>query len=302
MKQAYRDQVALLVETLPLIAQEACFALKGGTAINLFHRDLPRLSVDIDLAYVRFEERTTACANIDAALGRIAKSLVAAGLSAVVQGRGEKKLIVSNRSASIKIEPNYTLRGWVFEPSIVGIAKKAEKEFGYAEIAIVSKPELYGGKICAALDRQHPRDLFDIAGLLDSGETIDHLMDGFVALLLSHNRPLHELLDPVLKDQSEVLQKEFTGMTDNAFTYADHCATFFRLRDFIKSNLVPYWQFLLDFVSLRTDLSTAPIPNLDRLPAISWKVENLRRLRSENQGKFDEQYKKLCVLWNAEHF
>lgn len=48
----YRRQVQLLVRVLPLVDTEKCFALKGGTAINLFYRALPRLSVDIDLLYI----------------------------------------------------------------------------------------------------------------------------------------------------------------------------------------------------------------------------------------------------------
>lgn len=296
MRQAYRNQVALLVETLPLIARETCFALKGGTAINLFYSDMPRLSVDIDLAYVHFDDRATAISNIEVALSRIADSLSSLGLTASMQGRAEKKIIVSNRGASIKIEPNYTLRGWVFEPSVQGIAPKAETEFGYAEIAVVSKPELYGGKMCAALDRQHPRDLFDIAGLFASDAPVERLLDGFVAMLLCHNRPIHELLNPTPKDQTEVLKKEFEGMTDAPFTYADHLAAFETLLKFLRSGVAPYRQLLLDFVSLEADLSRASIPNLDRLPAISWKQENLRRLQSENPKKFEEQYKKLYDL------
>jgi hypothetical protein len=257
LRQAYRNQVALLVETLPLIAREPCFALKGGTAINLFYRDMPRLSVDIDLAYVRFDDRATAVSNINAALSRITESLASLGLTATVQGRAEKKIIVSNRGASIKIEPNYTLRGWVFEPSVQGIAPKAEADFGYAEIAVFSKPELYGGKICAALDRQHPRDLFDIARLFDSDAPIERLMDGFIAMLLCHNRPIHELLDPAPKDQSDVLKKDFEGMTDAPFTYADHRAAFEKLLKFLRSGVAPYRQLLLDFVSLKADLSRA---------------------------------------------
>ena len=296
MIQAYRNQVALLVETLPLIAREPYFALKGGTAINLFYSDMPRLSVDIDLAYVRFDDRATAVSSIDAALSRIAESLASLGFTATVQGRAEKKIIVSNRGASIKIEPNYTLRGWVFEPSVQSIVPKAEADFGYAEIAVVSKPELYGGKICAALDRQHPRDLFDIARLFDSDTPVERLMDGFIAMLLCHNRPIHELLDPAPKDQSEVLKKEFEGMTDAPFTYADHRAAFEKLLSFMRSGVVAYRQLLLDFVSLNADLSRASIPNLDRLPAIGWKQENLRRLQSENPRKFEEQYEKLYAL------
>jgi len=56
----YRSQVELLLRVLPYVAKEKVFALKGGTAINLFVRDLPRLSVDIDLTYLPFEDRATA--------------------------------------------------------------------------------------------------------------------------------------------------------------------------------------------------------------------------------------------------
>ena len=52
MLEHYRNQAQLLVDVLPYVAQQEVFALKGGTAINLFHRDLPRLSVDIDLTYL----------------------------------------------------------------------------------------------------------------------------------------------------------------------------------------------------------------------------------------------------------
>ena len=51
-RERYADQVQLLVRLLPIVADERDFALKGGTAINLFYRDLPRLSVDTDLTYV----------------------------------------------------------------------------------------------------------------------------------------------------------------------------------------------------------------------------------------------------------
>lgn len=71
VSDVYARQVRLLVQTLPLVFQEPVFALKGGTAINLFVRDLPRLSVDIDLTYLPVEDRDTSLAAIDAALRRI---------------------------------------------------------------------------------------------------------------------------------------------------------------------------------------------------------------------------------------
>lgn len=68
----YRSQVALLIRILPFVAEEPDFALKGGTAINLFVRDMPRLSVDIDLTYLPVQDRKASLAAIDAAMKRIA--------------------------------------------------------------------------------------------------------------------------------------------------------------------------------------------------------------------------------------
>lgn len=145
MKKEYTDKVALLVEIIPVIAKELCFALKGGTAINLFYKDMPRLSVDIALAYIHFEERQTAYSKINEALTRIVRSLTNDGFSATIQGNNEeKKVIVSNRVATIKIEPNYAIRGYVYPPMRRSICEKAEREYGYAEIQIVSTAELYG--------------------------------------------------------------------------------------------------------------------------------------------------------------
>lgn len=69
----YKAQVRLLLMVLPYVAEEAVFALKGGTAINLFHRDFPRLSVDIDLTYLPTEHRKTALQGIANGLSRIKK-------------------------------------------------------------------------------------------------------------------------------------------------------------------------------------------------------------------------------------
>ena len=73
----YRKQVALMVKALPHVAKEDCFALKGGTAINLFIRNLPRLSVDIDLTYLPVAGRSHSLSEIDTALKRIGQSIQA---------------------------------------------------------------------------------------------------------------------------------------------------------------------------------------------------------------------------------
>ena len=75
MLDRYIDQVRLLIDVLPHIAKENVFALKGGTAINLFYRDMPRLSVDIDLTYLPVEDRNASLRHIDEALDRIMEGI-----------------------------------------------------------------------------------------------------------------------------------------------------------------------------------------------------------------------------------
>lgn len=292
MDERYLNQVRLLVDVLQCVAKESCFALKGGTAINLFYNNLPRLSVDIDLTYIGFEPRTEACENINAALERIVKDL--SKYSVVLQGTGtEKKIICSNSNATIKIEPNYVIRGYINKPEIRPVSEEVEDKFGYAQIQVVSKSELYGGKICAALDRQHPRDLFDIKELLANNEFDGDLTKGFIAMLLSHDKPLHETLNPNIKDQREIFEKQFLGMTDKPFTYDEHIDTLNNLIKIVRTNLLPYKDLLLDFVSLQADLKDFAINNLEKLPAVQWKLINLDKLKTANPEKFKEQYDKL---------
>ncbi len=290
----YKNQVKLLIDVLPYIAKEECFALKGGTAINLFYNNLPRLSVDIDLTYIGFESRDIASANINNALKRIADDLNTKGYIANVQGNDiEKKIICSNQYAKIKIEPNYIIRGYIEKPEILEVCENVEDEFGYAQIQVVSKKELYGGKICAALDRQHPRDLFDIKELIEKDEINEELIKGFIAMLLSHDKPLHETLNPNIKNQTEIFEKQFQGMTNKKFSYIEHEQTLNNLINIIKEKILPYKQPLLDFVSLKVDLSDFKINNLEKLPALKWKIKNLQKLQSMNIKKFEEQYNQL---------
>lgn len=73
--ELYRKQVALLIKAAPLVAAETSFALKGGTAINLFVRDMPRLSVDIDLTYLPIADRAASLRDIHAGMGRIRNAI-----------------------------------------------------------------------------------------------------------------------------------------------------------------------------------------------------------------------------------
>lgn len=121
----YHRQVALLVRALPYVANESCFALKGGTAINLFIHNFPRLSVDIDidLAYIPLESREVALPNVRDALTRIANELEAqSGISAVLQTNNpdEMRIIVTTDDAQIKIEVSPVARGNVVSPARTG--------------------------------------------------------------------------------------------------------------------------------------------------------------------------------------
>jgi hypothetical protein len=118
----YRRQISLLVRILPFVAAEECFALKGGTAINLFVRDMPRLSVDIDLTYLPVESREESLKTIDATLKRIVTD-AGSGSPAqdIVTAAPNKegavtKLFARGDGIQIKIEVTPVLRGCVYEP------------------------------------------------------------------------------------------------------------------------------------------------------------------------------------------
>lgn len=133
---AYRAQVDLLIQVLPHVAKEDCFALKVGTAINLFVRDMPRLSVDIDLTYMPFDDRATALDGITAALPRIKQNADVAipgiKINLVPQSDGqETKLTVQSSIAQIKVEVNTTMRGHVLPICKLDIAEKVELEWWY---------------------------------------------------------------------------------------------------------------------------------------------------------------------------
>ena len=131
------------------------------------------------------------------------------------------KILVSASGVQIKIEVTPVMRGCVYPPEKRSVRERVEDAFGYAEIAVVSFPDLYAGKIVAALDRQHPRDLFDVQGLLANEGISDELRRAFIVYMLSHNRPMAEVLDPVRKPLDDEFLRGFEGMTDAPITVAE---------------------------------------------------------------------------------
>jgi len=171
----YYKQAELVLRILPYVDSEKNFALKGGTAINFFLRDLPRFSIDIDLAYVPVNSRNMALEDISRSIENISTKIKRIFPDCILSFKKNKQheairsLIVNQNGVTIKIEPNLVIRGTIYETKVMRLSQKAQNLF---EMSVSSKTlssaELYGGKICAALDRQHPRDLFDVHLLLEN--------------------------------------------------------------------------------------------------------------------------------------
>ena len=292
-KATYRNQVSLLLNVLPEVAKEKCFALHGGTAINLFVRDMPRLSVDIDLTYVPIEDRATTMSNIKAALGRVKRNIETVLKNVSISDRSEAgKLLVSQAGFGIKIEVNLVARGTISEPTEMTLCKKAQEEFeAFCVIQVSPFGQLYGGKICAALDRQHPRDLFDVKYLLEHEGFSDEVKTGFLLSLISSDRPLHEVIQQTFLDQKATLENHFIGMSSEQFTYEDFENTRSRLVDSIHQRLTNEdREFLLGINGLDPKWDDH---DFQKFPAGQWKLQNLRHLKDSNSAKFKEQYESL---------
>lgn len=292
----YYQQVKLLVQVLPTIAQEDVFALKGGTAINLFVRDFPRLSVDIDLAYLPLEPRQTALANAHAALHRIAHNISSRlQFKTTMQDNkaDELRVMVSSPMASIKIEVSPVARGTLHPPTMMPIQEQVEDSFGYAEIDVVSLPDLYGGKLCAALDRQHPRDLFDVAKLLNNEGINRELFVGFLTYVLSHPRPINEVLSPNWRSLDKIFAQEFSGMTFEIVTVEELSAVQGEMLTALKHHFTTRDRdFLLSFKRGEPNWKLFDQPQAAELPAIRWKLQNLNVL-AKNKEKYAELLVKL---------
>jgi len=287
IRPQYQDQVKLLLDILPFVAEESCFALKGGTAINLFEWDLPRLSVDIDLTYVPTQGRDEALATISEALGRIKAriedKLKPTRVTLVPQKDGlEAKLHCQRLRTQIKVEVNPVLRGHLLPVRSMACSERVQDMFGrFVETPVISRGELFGGKLCAALDRQHPRDLFDVKHLLDLEAPLSQdIKLGIISGLVSHGRPIAELISPRMKDREQSFASEFEGMSFEPFIYDDHRHTFERLTTLVQASLGDADRaFLLSFETGDPDWNLFPLESLKTLPGPQWKLHNLRYLR-----------------------
>ncbi len=297
----YYRQVQLLVRVLPLLDTEKCFALKGGTAINLFYRPLPRLSVDIDLLYLPAEGRQEALTHIRAALSRLSglirKTIPGIHIQDTHEQSHALRLILQVEEVRIKVELSPVIRGTVFPEVRMEVCELVEKEFGYAEIQVASLPDLYAGKICAALDRQHPRDLFDVKFLLENEGFGEDLRKTFLVFLISHQRPMSELLAPHRKDIREVYSIEFAQMAAVDIPVEELEQTREDLITIIHQTMTDDERnFLQSFKERKPQWDLLGLLNVGQvaeLPSVQWKLLNLSRMEPIKHQKALEKLKEV---------
>jgi predicted nucleotidyltransferase component of viral defense system len=282
-------QVVLIMRVLPHLAKHDCFALKGGTAINLFVRDLPRLSVDIDLAYLPVNERAEALADIRRHFDILERELLGAlpGLRVhrPAQDSEAQRLTLTLGGAQIKIELSPVLRGTVWLAEVREVSPKVEDMFGYASVAVVSLSDLYAGKICAALDRQHPRDLYDVMLLLDNEGISRDLLATFLVYLISGDRPMAELLAPRRKDITALYDAEFHAMAVEPVPLEALLETRERLIGELNAKLTDADRaFLMSVKSREPDWGLLGLEGVADLPAVKWKLLNLGRMAPDKHA------------------
>jgi len=300
--QVYFKQVELLLDVLPLIQKIECFALKGGTAMNLFVQDLPRLSVDIDLAYLPLVPRQEALTQISNSLDQLSEEIktersetaVAKQPVAGVTGR----LVVNAPNAQIKIEPNFVFRGALYPDETLMLCPAAQAEFErFVESRTLSVADLYGGKICAALDRQHPRDLFDVSLMFERFGLNDEIRTAFVVYLAGHPRPMAELLNPNEQSLAALYHSQFSGMTKTPVSIEQLADVRTRLIREVNAGLSENErQFILSIKTGEPDWKRLPIDHLHLLPALQWKLRNISNMDSAKHRLAVDKLKRVLQL------
>jgi hypothetical protein len=302
MNQIYLDTVRLLTQVAPIVFADGVFALKGGTAINLFVRDMPRLSVDLDLVFPDYTlPREEALASINKAIRSAAERLTTRGFlthTIASADAGETKLLVRRGNVELKVEVNFVMRGTVHPVRNASLSPRAsEVLLADLELPVVSLEDMYGGKLVAAMDRQHPRDLFDCLQLFAHEGITPAIRRAFVVYLACHNRPVHEVLFPSVRDISQEYEHTFKGMTAEPVELSKLIAARERLIHELQYDLdADERKFLMSFVRNQPDWSLLGIPHLAELPGIRWKLHNVGQFAKLSPKKFVAQAEALEQL------
>ena len=282
MKAAYFSRVDLLLTILPDVMQDQRLALKGGTAINMFFLEMPRLSVDIDLTYLPIESRTTSLNSIDQIFHDIKQRLIEKGFSVQpkLTADGHAKQLIVEDEELVKIEINHVLRGCVLNPVMRELSQKAQSSFNkFATVQCLAENDVFAGKVCAALDRQHPRDLYDMLFFLKNMGYSRDLHSAFLVYLISNNRPISELIKPNQLNISELYSTAFLGMTEHDVPLSILQDTFHEVVEITHSSMTDDdKEFLLSFKAREPKWNLISCDHAKDLPAIKWKLYNIAKM------------------------
>lgn len=305
MNQDYVDTVRLLLDIAPAVFKPPRFAMKGGTALNLFVQDMPRLSVDIDVVFTDYSlDRESALKAISADLGVVKAAIAQMGHRAVLpttKSGDDVKLLVESSGSRVKIEVNFVFRGTVLPVVRKPLVQKAQDLFTIdVVLPVLEDAELYGSKLVAAMDRQHPRDIFDVMKMLDKFGWQSSFVDCFVAYLAGHNRPVHEVLFPSKLSLEPAFTNEFAGMPREPITLN----ALERIQEQLIAELpraltASHRDFLLSLVRAEPAWEPMPFKHLQQLPALQWKLLNLRKLKSRNPARFAAQHDELAARFES---
>ena len=295
MDKHYADTVRLLLEIAPDVFANDIFAMKGGTAINLFVQDMPRLSVDIDVVYLPWQvPRDQALQAINQELAAIAERVAPMGVQTRLihsKDLGDTKLIAENDSTQVKVEVNVVFRGSVLPITRLPLSARTRDRFGVEfDVPTLAPDELYAGKLVAAMDRQHPRDLFDAWQMYETGGITDEMIECFVVYLAGHNRPTHEVLFGNDKDIAGEYERAFQGMTETPCPLGVLLETRARLRQELPARLSEAHRgFLSGLARGEPEWSLLQCPYVDQLPALRWKLTNLMTFKQRRPRDFAAQ-------------
>ena len=299
----YTNTVQLLLRVVPDIFNNKIFAMKGGTAINLFVQDMPRLSVDIDVVYIPHEPpRDEALRAISDEIHLIQQRMNKLGLStrlSKLNSENDTTLFIENKRSQVKVEVNTIFRGTLFPTVTRSLSEKTAQLFNInVEAPILAEAELYGSKIVAALDRQHPRDLFDVFKLYEQTDLTPEIVEAVVIYLAGHNRPTHEVLSDTNKDIGMSYTNSFVGMTiEESPSLTTLTDTRSRLRaDIIHRLTAQQRNFLIGLAEANPDWSLLDCKHAQDLPGLRWKLINLKKFQKNRPSDFAKQVDALKTL------
>jgi len=245
---------------------------------------------DIDLTFLPILDRDETLLNLNSHLNTMADEITEIYGYSVRKSKLKAtdytyKLLVTSETCQIKIEPNITIRGTFYPVELRSLSQKVKDTFNQeVEMTVLSEADLYGGKICAALDRQHPRDLFDVFYLFKNGKITDQIRKAFLFYLVSHNRPISELLNPNFKNIESDYANSFEGMTSDELGLEALIETRLKLvKDINESLNENEKNFLLSFAKGTPDFDLVDLQHVRQYPSIKWKVLNINNMATSKK-------------------